>query len=38
MEDYMRMALEISADDLQEFIMIMKGNRAKYYFALMESY
>lgn len=34
MEDYMRMALEISADDLQEFIMIMKGNRAKYYFAL----
>lgn len=34
MEEYMYMALEISADDIQEFFLIMKDNKIKYYFAL----
>lgn len=33
-EEYMRRALEISDIDMQEFLAGMKGNRAKYYFAL----
>lgn len=33
-EEYMRRALEISDTDMQEFLTGMKGNRAKYYFAL----
>ena len=35
MEEYMYMALEISADDIQEFFLIMKDNKIKYYFALV---
>ncbi len=33
-EDFMRMALDISEVDVQEFIDIMRGNHARYYFAL----
>lgn len=33
-EDFMRMALDISEVDVQEFIDIMRGDHARYYFAL----
>lgn len=34
MEDYMRMALDLSVEDVQEFIAYMKESRVRYYFSL----